>query len=682
MNKYFWIFGFLFSIGAFSQTNEFPKFEECANIASSKMETCFLKQTRTLFFKNFITPTAISKDQFDGTVKIIFTVTSTGKFQLFYMDSPYSELKTEVIRVLANMPIITPAKYNQRTIDMNFSLAIDFPLTGNEGKESFQRRKLKTAIERPNSVTNKQTSNLFQSQLNIPFNHIDYIEYEFALMNLNNAHSAVKPYVYSALNSSVNFDERKVKFTKKSKNSWFGRKLWNEHLLEINEEKYWLTLDLLPDIQLGKDNLGDSFTYHNGRILKINGGFGNKISFSSSIYESQARFADYVNDYVSNRSTTFKPAFSEGLIPGRGKAKGFGSTAFDFPVAEGYISYTPNALLQFQFGNGKNFIGNGYRSLLLSDNPAPMPYLKMDVNFGKFRYSNIWMWGTDVRQPVVVNGAHARKYIALHYLSINLTKKLNIGLFETAISKGEDGFDIGFMNPLMYYRSVEFNRGEEAGNAMIGVTVDYKLKKNLLLYSQLVIDELKLGKVTELGYWGNKFGMQIGAKYFDAFNVKNLFLQGEVNMVRPYTYSHKDPVLNYGNYSQSLGHSWGANFWEFVGIANYTFDRWTTTAKVVLGKKGFDLNDTENYGSNIYKSYTTRVSENGNKIGQGNSTFIFIADVQARYLMNPSTNMKLFGGVSFRKFSPNTTTANFQSTNTIWVSLGVKFDLFNWYLDF
>ena len=123
---------------------------------------------------------------------------------------------------------------------------------------------------------------------------------------------------------------------------------------------------------------------------------------------------------------------------------------------------------------------------MLSDVSSPMPYLKASLDFWKLKYTNIWLWGTDVRHPAVVNNEHARKYIAIHYLSINVTDKLNIGFFETAISKGDQGFDVGFLNPLMFYRSVEFGRGEDAGNAMLGLTAKYKLKENLNLYSQLV----------------------------------------------------------------------------------------------------------------------------------------------------------------------------------------------------
>ena len=36
-------------------------------------------------------------------------------------------------------------------------------------------------------------------------------------------------------------------------------------------------------------------------------------------------------------------------------------------------------------------------------------------------------------------------------------------------------------------------------------------------------------KLNSLGRWENKFALQLGAKYFDAFKVDNLFLQLEYN---------------------------------------------------------------------------------------------------------------------------------------------------------
>ncbi len=683
MKKNLLLYFLLIPVFSFAQSERHPAFKSCEDQDIEKIELCFYKTTKELFFKEFNAPVILEREKYKGTVNIIFVVTNTGSFKLIYINSPYKELKKEVQRVFAILPIISPAKFNNNPIEMRFALPLNFPLQiGNDiVEELVDVNAVKGDILDAKNVK-KALFVEHKSQLNIPFNHQRYINYEYALNKNLNSHTAVKPYVYNNVNSVYDLDAEKSQFLKPEQTSWLGRKLWNEHLLEVKEDDYWFNVDFLLDVQLGKDNSDVSYTFNNTRALTVNGGLGNDLSFSATVYESQGRFAGYVNDFISNPSQTFRPAFSEGLVPGRGKAKGFKEDAFDYPVAEGYLAYTPNKFLQFQFGNGKNFIGDGYRSLLLSDVSSPMPYLKMNVSFWKFKYTNIWLWGTDVRHPAVVNNEHARKYIAIHYLSINVTDKLNVGFFETAISKGNQGFDVGFLNPLIFYRSVEFSRGEDAGNAMLGLTAKYKLTDNLMLYSQLVVDEFSFGKIGDLGYWGNKFGFQVGAKYFDAFQIKNLFLQAELNTVRPYTFAHRDPILNYGNYSESLSHAWGANFWEAIAIGNYRFGRWTTSAKIILGQKGFDDSGTLSNGGDIYKSYDIRKGDTNNEVAQGNKATIFLADFQGRYLLNASNSLSLFGGVAFRSFSPEAVTANFKSEKSVWFSVGIKADLFNWYLDF
>ncbi|MGB0892417.1 MAG: gliding motility protein RemB, partial [Flavobacteriaceae bacterium] len=640
------------------------------------------------FFAEFKAPTIIENENFKGTVNTIFVVTTEGDFKLIYINTPYQELKQEIERAFKVFPKITPGWYNNHPVEMRFVLPITFPLNKNSTNSTISEKNevkedLLEVVEK-----NRIADSTFlehSSQLNIPFTHQKYVDYEFAMHKASGTHTASKPYLFNQVNKHFNLTEAKKKFLKPNKRTWAGNKVWNEHLLQVKRKDFWFTLDFLLDVQVGKDNSSQNNTYNNSRIFTANGALGDKLSFSATFYESQGRFADYINSYVSNLDRErFKPISSRGLIPGRGKAKGFGR-GYDYPVAEGYVSYTPNKFFNFQFGHGKNFIGDGYRSFLLSDVSSPSTYLKMDVNFWKFKYTNIWMWGLDVRENIANtnNREHLRKYIALHYLSINVSEKLNLGLFEAAVSAGQNGIDISFLNPLMFYRSVEFNRGEDVGNAVIGLTSKYKLNDNISLYSQLMIDEFSIGNLSNLGDWRNKFAYQLGAKYFNAFDVDNLFLQLEYNYARPYTFAHQKPILNYAHYSQPLGHLWGANFWEIVAIARYKKDRWSGSAKINIGKKGFDFpGQAISYGGDVYQSYEDRFGDTGNELAQGNTANIFIAELQANYLINPSNNLNLFGGLSYRKFSPKVDITGFPKGNNVWLSVGIRADLFNWYFDF
>ena len=126
--------------------------------------------------------------------------------------------------------------------------------------------------------------------------------------------------------------------------------------------------------------------------------------------------------------------------------------------------------------------------------------------------------------------------------------------------------------------------------------------------------------------------------------MKNLLLQVEYNQVRPYVYSHSNPITNYGHNNQSMGHIWGANFREFIAIARYYKGRYFADAKLIYGQRGFDFNngtDNFNYGGNIYLDYDeNRPYDTGVSIAQGNKTTVMIADLQVGYLVNPAYNLR------------------------------------------
>ena len=687
MIKKYLLLVLLFPSIFYAQSERYPVYDSCKGAEISSIESCFLSTTKKHFFAEFKTPAIVENENYTGIANVLFVVTKEGNFKIIYVNSPYEEIKREVERAFKVFPKIVPAKYNNRDIEMQFQLPVEFPIVdysevNTETKKPELKEDLFETVEKSRIADSVFLEH--NSQLNIPFTHQKYVDYEFALHKANGTHTASKPYIYSEINKYLDLTAQKKKFLKPGIKSWVGNKIWNEHLLQVKKKDFWFTIDFLLDVQAGKDNSDVAYTFNNSRILTANGGLGDKFSYSATVYESQARFADYVNSYISNRSLLTRPKNSEGLVPGRGKAKAFKDDSFDYPVAEGYLAFQPNKFMQFQFGNGRNFIGDGYRSFILSDVSTPTTYLKMKVDFWKLQYTNVWMWNTEPSISSISNpNEHARKYIAAHYLSVNLTKKLNIGFFETAISTGENGFDAGFLNPVIFYRSVEFNRGEDSGNAIIGLTGKYKLNENISLYSQLIVDEFSVGNLNELGKWQNKFAYQLGAKYFNAFNIDDLFLQLEYNYARPYTFAHKSPILNYGNYSQPMGHLWGANFYEAIAIARYKKDRWSFSGKLNFGKKGFDFEDEAvSYGGNIYQSYEDRFGDTGNELAQGNTANIFIADFQGNYLLNPSNNLNLFAGFTYRKFSPKVTTAAFPEGNTVWFSAGIRADLFNWYLDF
>ncbi|REE80853.1 hypothetical protein BX611_2511 [Lutibacter oceani] len=680
----------LFSIVGFSQTEKYPVFTACELEPVSNLPSCFKNQVKEAVLKDFKIPENVIQENFKGSINVVFLVDVSGNFKVLYVNSPYKELKAEVERVFKKFPIITPAKFNNHNIEMQFVFPIAIPL---ENNEQFQEMVLQEAKEIEKFATIKKEEKLLissekslfpehKSALNIPYTIAEYNIFDYYLNKAENSHTSMKPYVYTEVDKYLNLDIQKSTLLK-PKTTWFGRKLLNEHMANVKGKDFWFTVDPIVDLQVGRDS-DDINTFNNTRGVQINGGLGKNLNFSTSFYESQGRFANYFNEFAES----IKPdGGNPAIIPGRGIAKRFKTDAYDYPVAEAYLSYTPSKHFNFQFGNGKNFIGDGYRSLFLSDVASPYPYFKINTSFWKIKYTNLFMSMQDVRPELTVDGAYKKKFVAIHYLSWNVSKKINLGFFETVIwdNSNDRGFDVNYLNPLIFYTAAEFGSGSRAGNTLLGLSLKYK-HKNIALYSQLLIDEFRLSEITSSdGWWGNKNGIQIGAKFYNAFKIENLFLQIEHNAVKPYTYSHDELNYNFGHNNQPLAHLWGSNFNETIFIARYTKDRWFANSKIVIGKKGFDYNTTADnfsYGGDIYRDNDERFSEYGNKIGQGNEASIAIADLQVGYLVNAATNLKLFGGITFRNFEPVNPSTTFNKSNTTWISFGLKTDVFNWYFDF
>ncbi len=671
-----------------------PVFPNCETVDIDSLQTCFDRNIYNHIYEHFKVPQKAIDDKYRGEATVLFEVDTTGQFKVIYVDAMYDDLNVEVKRVFSILPKIKPATYNGKATYKQYSTAIKIPL-GNQGETTKEITKIKE-ISKLEEASKKEYDKLnkdletfknkrFSSQLNIQFTHSDYSRFD---RNMNfvgtNSHTASKPFVYEDVANYYDFDAEKKRLYKDTE-TWVGRKLWNEHLVQLQGKDYWFTVDPVFDLQVGKDTEADfSSTYNNTRGFVVQGGLGEKFNFFASVFESQGRFADYVNRY-SESLKAFGP--DPAIVPGRGIAKRFKTNSYDYPVAEGYLSYAPAKFINVQFGHGKNFIGDGYRSLLLSDVTSPHPYLKLNTKFWKIKYTNTWMWLRDVRPEVTEDGAFLTKYIANHYLSWNVSKRFNLGLFESVMWRdtNDRGFDINYLNPVIFYRAIEFQTGQASGNAILGASAKYKWNDDINIYSQFVLDEFSLADV-KAGEksWKNKFGYQIGVKCFNTFKVDNLLLQFEYNRVRPYTYSHNTIVLNFGNFNQPMAHLWGANFSEAILIGRYKYKRWYADAKLIFGVRGLDFNDgTDNfsYGGDIYRNYNDRPFDNGVEIGQGNKAKVFNGNLQAGYMINPASNLKLFTDITVRNFNPEATTANTFKNSTTWFNFGLRTDLFNWYFD-
>ena len=403
-------------------------------------------------------------------------------------------------------------------------------------------------------------------------------------------------------------------------------------LYEVNTQDFFLAVNPVFQYYVGKEKDNDQHIFLNTRGVTLRGRIAEKIGFSAYVTDNQERDPSYVQAWEKERQA----------VPGQGFYKSFKKTGYDYFDARGYVTANIAKFIDVAFGYDKHFIGNGYRSLFLSDFSNSALFFKLNTRIWKFNYQNLFLelqnaerFGADILIP--------KKYAAMHHLDIGVTKWLNVGLFEGVVFGRKDHFEFGYLNPVIFYRSIEQQNGS-FDNSVAGLDFKANVAHRFQFYGQLLLDEFKLSELkANRGWWANKFGYQLGAKYIDAFNIKNLDLQVESNRVRPFTYSHRDSVANYTHYNQPLAHPLGANFQEFIGMARYQpAPKWIIQAKAIYYTQGKDTGNVS-YGGNIFLPNIPpyRTNEYGFHVGSGVKNKIGYASLLVSYELRPNLFLEM-----------------------------------------
>lgn len=399
-------------------------------------------------------------------------------------------------------------------------------------------------------------------------------------------------------------------------------------LLSYEDKTFDVHANIVGYGQLGKASDNDIRTYTNTRGVEVRGMIAKKIGFYTFMTENQMIVPGYVNNWTNQYQS----------VPHEGFWKRFEKNGYDYFTARGYITFSATKYVDFQIGNDRLHVGNGYRSLVLSDFGQGYNFAKINTKIWKIQYTNLF---ANMKTNIALgpggtpgNKIIPDKYFFLHRLGINIGKKLNVGIYEAVVAGRDPQFypnatklDLGYLNPIIFYRSLEQNSGSP-DNAGLGMDFKATAFKNIMLYGQASIDEFVLAEIkAQNGWWANKYAFQIGGHYIDVGGLKNVDLQVEYNFVRPFTYSHQSSYTSYTNFSQPLAHPLGANFKEFIAILRIQpIPALTATLKTFFWTQGIDK-DSVNYGGNIFRSYfDNRYKNYGNELGQGLKQEILFID--------------------------------------------------------
>src|SRR6185503_15232412 len=105
------------------------------------------------------------------------------------------------------------------------------------------------------------------------------------------------------------------------------------HFYEVDVEDFYLRLDPMFRFGIGRETNEGVTTFNNQRGLSMRGRVGKNIYFHTSFYDSQVRYANYINQFTD----------SVGVVPGASFYKGYESSLLnvtqgrDFLLATAYV---------------------------------------------------------------------------------------------------------------------------------------------------------------------------------------------------------------------------------------------------------------------------------------------------------------------------------------------------------
>ncbi|NJM14215.1 MAG: hypothetical protein HC896_01485 [Bacteroidales bacterium] len=390
----------------------------------------------------------------------------------------------------------------------------------------------------------------------------------------------------------------------------------------------------------------------NTRGLKIEGFVGNAFSFSSKFYETQVGYPGYIHQTI---------VLTE-VAPGQGAARPFNATGWDVARAEGSISVAINKHVHLFAGHGKHFIGHGYRSLLLSDNSFSYPFANIAI---KFKHVNVnKIYASLMHNPVNIGDIVVQKKSSV-FTTIELYNShlISFSYFEGSLWNNPDTTDTykwgaRYINPVPIIALFDTNN-----HTVAGLNLKLQHLKKIEVYAQCAWDDRYFIKKKQIEGIDNKsLAWQIGIKLYNILSFNGLYAQMEYSHAKPNTFAHKNQILSYSHYNQSLTHPLGAAFNEYVFRLKYYYKRFSVHAHLSVAHSY-----PNSYQGDILLPLKKR------EIAEQTKKLLNYNNFEASYLLNHKTNLKLCLGRTQRKFE----NSDFKMYYVSFVT-----DIDNYYFDF
>lgn len=417
--------------------------------------------------------------------------------------------------------------------------------------------------------------------------------------------------------------------------------LFERDVVRVRHKDFYIRINPIINFQKGRqvaDTAISAYTNTRGFIASVQ---FSRVYIETMLSENQSIFPDYLYQYAKSMQ----------VVPGQGRWKVFKVSGFDYAFSAGVVNVMLTKNIFISVGTGKQKIGNGYRSLLLSDNAYVYPYIKIEQHWWKGRVQYICNYSmlnnlttASVQIPANTERLFQKKPFVYQYLNVGIFKRTRVGFFQGIIGESGDGRNVwrgdGILFSPVIFSQWWYYGLDNKNNVMAGMDFQHRLLKTLMVYGQIALDSKRMQMNGEASY-----AFQIGWKWLGKFGDWRILLLSEWNDVKGGMYL--SPVYdNFGNssyshFNQSIAFTPEMGS-EFVGLLSVKKQRWILSGQ-------WNYQQRNNLSSNV----------NDMKINFG-------------FILNPAYNLMLNMGVENRR----------AEKNNDYIYLQLQSSLYNIYYDF
>ncbi|KAK3604905.1 hypothetical protein CHS0354_000568 [Potamilus streckersoni] len=250
-----------------------------------------------------------------------------------------------------------------------------------------------------------------------------------------------------------------------------------------------------------------------------------------------------------------------------------------------HVSPTEDMDISLQLAHEPIKLGFGESSSLIFSNETPaFDFVRLDFKYGVFSFAGIYASGVG---PFSLDRTkNFSKYYAVHFVRVAFPKLFSLRVWDI-VSYG-DRIELAYFNPLIMFKFIE-EALQDRDNPLFGFDVQFTFIDNLAINFTMLLDDISANTT---GY-GNKYAFQANILWYKAFGISNFSLAFEYTHIRPFVYSHWNPLSSYNHYGTSIGHKAGPNSQNFyLGFKYYPTHWLNINFSTALTRSGENRDET------------------------------------------------------------------------------------------